>query len=264
MRAFSSNGTRERAARESAIVKSVINRLALPGAMAIFLLLSLAYWWLENLPHEIFGTVLFLSLAWHIFVNRFWFKNSLRGQYDTRRLVILTFHLVLAVNMVVLLLTSFVISKSAFSFLPIPDSIYLREIHWFSAYWVMVIVGVHLGLHWTRVMAMTRSTLDLPPGSVIRTLVIRLAIMLLAGFGTWSFSVLGVWTKLTFTYSLDFWDFTASVTPFFGHWAGVVALPAIITHYLMAWRRNRARTVPASRQMRGTAGAEVSEDVAGA
>ena len=60
------------------------------------------------------------------------------------------------------------------------------------------------------------------------------------GFGTWSFTVLGVWGKLTFSYSLDFWDFTASVAPFFGHWAGVIALPAVLTHYLLAlWVRPR-------------------------
>jgi predicted MFS family arabinose efflux permease len=65
---------------------------------------------------------------------------------------------------------------------------------------------------WTLVCA--RFLSGLPQGAYLGA-----ATVLLAGFGAWSFSVLGVWTKLTFTYSLDFWDFTASVTPFFGHWA---------------------------------------------
>ena len=33
---------------------------------------------------------------------------------------------------------------------------------------------------------------------------------------------------------LDFWNFRASVSPFFGHWAGVLALPAVLTHYCLA------------------------------
>ncbi len=45
--------------------------------------------------------------------------------------------------------------------------------------------------------------------------------------------MLSVWTKLTFTYSLDVWNFKTSVTPFFGHWAAGVALPVIVTHYAM-------------------------------
>lgn len=225
-----------------------VTRLALPVAMAILLLFSLAYWWLENLLHELFGTALFALLAWHIAVNRFWFKKLLRGRYDKRRTLTLVLHLLLIGNMLVLLVTSIVISRSVLAFLPIPDSIYLRDIHWFSAYWVMIIVGIHLGLHWTRVMAMVRSSLRVSQENTIRTLMLRITTLLVAGFGVWSFSVLGVWTKLTFNYSLDFWDFTASVTPFFGHWAGVVGLPAIITHFVMVWWRNRRFTAPPTRQ----------------
>src|SRR5215207_3763120 len=226
----------------------ILKRLVLPAAMAILLLLALAYWWLENLPHEIFGTVLFALLGWHFAVNRTWIRNLFRGRYDTRRTITLVLYLLLIANMLVLLITSVVISKSAFEFLPIPDSIYLRDVHWFAAYWVMVIVGVHLGLHWTRVMAMVRTTLRLSPRNSARTLVLRIAAALLASFGVWSFTVLGVWAKLTFTSSLDFWDFTAAVTPFFGYWTGVVSLPAIMAYYGMMMLGSRRAAPKARRQ----------------
>jgi hypothetical protein len=240
---------------------NVVKRLALPAAMATVLLLALAYWWLENMPHEIFGTALFALLGWHIVVNRTWFRNLFRGRYDARRVVTLMLHLLLMANMMVLLVTSVVISKSVFTVLPIPDSIYLRDVHWFAAYWVMIIVGVHLGLHWSRVMAMVRTTFRLSPGKPARTFVLRIAAGLLASFGVWSFTVLGVWAKLTFTYSLDFWDFNASVTPFFGHWAGVVSLPAIITHYGMMALGSR-RTAPEGRQHERQADKGLSRDAA--
>lgn len=223
--------------------QSPVARLLLPAAMALFLLLSLAYWWLENLPHEIFGTAMFVLLVWHTVVNRRWFGNLFRGRYDARRAVVIALHGLLIVNMLILLATSIVISKSLFSALPIPDSIRLREVHWFSAYWVMMIVGIHLGLHWSRVMALIRSSLGLSSSTAastaIRTTLLRVVTGVIAGFGLWSFAVLGVWAKLTFTYSLDVWNFKTSVTPFFGHWAGVLALPAIVTHYGMNRWRNR-------------------------
>lgn len=222
----------------------LIDRLLLPGGMAVFLLLSLAYWWLENIPHEIFGTAMFALLAWHIVVNRFWFKNILRGRYDLRRAVIVALHLFLIVNMIILLATSIAISKSLFSALPIPDSIYMREVHWFSAYWVVVIVGIHVGLHWARVMALSRSILGLSPNNTARMWLLRACAAFLAAVGVWSFVVLGVWNHLTFTYSLDVWNFKTSVTPFFGHWATVVALPAIAMHYLMVGWRKRQRAKP--------------------
>lgn len=217
----------------------LILRLGLPGLMAIAILLSLAYWWLENVAHEIFGSVLFILLTWHIIRNRSWFSKLLRGRYDLVRGAVVGLHLLLIVNMAVLLVTSVVISKTVFAGLPIPDSVYLRDVHWFAAYWVIIVVGIHLGVHWTRVMAMVRTSLSLKSEQANRAWILRF--LSIAGFifGLWSWVALGVGAKLTFTYSLDFWDFTASVAPFFGHWAGVLALPAIVTHYaLLAARRS--------------------------
>jgi hypothetical protein len=232
------------------MVMNSIHRLLVPLAMAGLLLLSLAYWWLDNVPHEIFGVAVFVLIAWHITLNRSWFANLFRGRYNGRRMFTVLLHMLLIANMAVLLVTSVFISKSLLAFLPLPDSTLLREIHWFSAYWVMVVVGIHLGLHWTRVMMLLRLISGRPSGSATRTWLLRTAALALAGFGTWSFWVLGVWGKLTFTYSLDFWDFTASVAPFFGYWAGVIALPAIITHYLMVIvDLQRSRRGPAPRRL---------------
>ncbi|WP_082537294.1 MULTISPECIES: DUF4405 domain-containing protein [unclassified Aureimonas] len=210
--------------------------------MTAMLLLSLAYWWLGNIAHELFGTALFALLVWHVVTNRRWFANLAHGRYDGRRVAKLVLHLLLVINMAVLLVTSVVISKSVFAPLPIPDSIYLREVHWFSAYWVMIVVGIHVGLHWTRVMALVRKTLGLAPGNATRTWTLRLLAAMLGAFGLWSWFVLGVWSKLTFTYSLDFWDFTAAVAPFFGHWVGVLALPAIAAFYVTSLTERQKRT----------------------
>ena len=86
--------------------------------MAVFLLLSLAYWWLDNVPHEIFGTSMFVLIAWHISLNRSWFRNMFRGHYDGRRIVTVFLHLFLIVNMVVLLATSVGISRSVLALTP--------------------------------------------------------------------------------------------------------------------------------------------------
>lgn len=210
--------------------------LLLPCVMLTFLLLSLAYWWLENVPHEIFGSLFFILLAWHISRHKSWFNGLLKGRYNKRRVVTVVLHAALLVNMIVLLLTSIVISKTVFGFLPI-DSIYLREVHWFSAYWVMVIVGIHLGLHWVKVMGLSRIFFRLNDNTY-RKIALRISVVIIVALGMWSYSILSIWTKLTFTYSLDVWNFKTSVTPFFGHWLTVIALPAVVTHYVMKfWRR---------------------------
>lgn len=213
--------------------------LLLPCVMLTFLLLSLAYWWLENVPHEIFGSLFFILLVWHISRHKSWFNGLFKGRYDKRRIVTVLLHAALLVNMIVLLLTSIVISKTVFGFLPI-DSYYLREIHWFSAYWVIVIVGIHLGIHWMRIMGLSRVLMRLTD-NIYRKIFLRIAVVAILALGVWSYSVLGVWTKLTFTYSLDVWNFKTSVSPFFGHWLTVMALPAVVTHYAMKYWRHQSR-----------------------
>jgi hypothetical protein len=215
--------------------KLLANRLLLPLVMASLLTLALAYWWLDNRRHEIFGTGLFVLLAWHLWLSRAWFKGLARGRFGIRRIIVAMLHLWLALNMAILFLTSVLISRSVTGMGPATDSITLIEIHWFSAYWVLIAVAVHVGIHWRRVMALFDGAFGLRP-SKIRTAVLRLAAAALTACGVWSFIELGVMTKLTFGYSIEFWDFTASVTPFFVYWATVIAGTACVAHYLMSLR----------------------------
>lgn len=223
-------------------------RLGTAVAMFALLMLSLAYWWLENVPHEIFGTALFLLLAWHLYTNRFWFTNLFKGRYNARRVVVSAFHLLLAINMLVLLVTSMIISKSLFVFLPFPDSVPLRDLHWFSAYWVMVAVGIHLGIHWSRVMTMTRTALGIAPRQARGVWVLRVATLVGVGLGIWGLPALDVWTKLTFNFSLNFWNFNQSVVPFFVYWTAAVVVPATVTHYGITAIRTLTRARQTSRQ----------------
>lgn len=211
--------------------RSALLRLGTAVAMFSLLLLSLAYWWLENVAHEIFGSALFLLLAWHFYTNRFWFANLFRGRYNARRVVVSAFHLLLAINMLVLLVTSMIVSKSLFAFLPFPDSVPLRDLHWFSAYWLMVAVGIHLGVHWSRVMRMTRTALGIAPRQARGVWVLRVATLAGCGLGLWGLPALELWTKLTFNFSLNFWNFNQSVVPFFVYWTAAVVVPATVTHY---------------------------------
>ncbi|WP_261335444.1 DUF4405 domain-containing protein [Rhizobium leguminosarum] len=223
--------------------RSLRTRLAVAGAMAVLLLLALGYWWLDNLPHELFGTAMFVLLAWHVYTNRTWFKNLAKGHYGLRRALVVVFHLALILNMLILLASSLFISKALFRFLQLPDGPLVSEIHWFSAYWTIVAVGVHLGLHWSRLVGIARSAFNLPCAGQTTAWIGRALAVAAAGLGIISFPVLEVGTKLSFGYSVDFWDFEASVMPFFVRWAAVLLLVSVVTYHgdLVLARLSRRR-----------------------
>lgn len=216
-----------------------VRRLAVPALAGAMLLLTLAYWWQSNLVHELAGIAMFGLVARHIHVNRAWIFRVFHGPYDSRRWLVTALHLGLLANMLLLVVTSLVISQSVFAFLPMPTNVTVRDLHWLGAYWLVMTVGIHLGLHWSRVMALARSVLRITTKSVLRSWVLRLLALILVLVGAWSWGTMGVGTKLSWGRSLDFWDFGRSVAPFFVHWASVLAMPSVLTHYIfkLQWSR---------------------------
>lgn len=211
-------------------MKSPLARLVLDGGATLLLMLALAYWWLGNLTHELAGTALFVLLGRHLVNNSFWWGALRKGRYDLRRRIGAILTMLLAITMAVLLATSFAISRSLFAWLPLPDSFTVSEIHMFAAYWVMVIVGLHIGLNWNRVAALLR---NIGLRGTVRRWLGWFAGLALAAQGLRSAAVMDLWTRLRFDYSLVMWDFNEQTAGFFGHWLAIIALFAVAMHAAM-------------------------------
>lgn len=211
-------------------MKSPLMRLALDGGATVLLMLTLAYWWRGNLTHELAGTALFALLGRHLVNNGYWWRGLRRGRYDLRRRIGLVLTALLAVAMAVLLATSFAISRSLFAWLPLPGSFTLGEIHMFAAYWVVVIVGLHIGLNWNRVSVPSRNPELRAAAWPWLGWTFGLG---LAALGLRSAAVMDLWTRLRFDYSIVMWDFNEQAPAFFGHWLAILALFAVAMHAAM-------------------------------
>lgn len=220
-------------------MKSPLARLILDGGATVLLMLALAYWWLGNLTHELAGTALFVVLGRHLINNSYWWAALRKGRYDTRRRIGVLLNTALALAMIVLLATSFAISRSLFAWLPLPDSFTLGEIHMFAAYWVMAIVGLHIGLNLNRVTALLRNLGMRATAWRWLGWVVGLA---LAVQGVRSVAVMDLWTRLRFDYSLVMWDFNNQVVGFFVHWLAIIALFAVAMHVAMLGLGRPAKT----------------------
>ena len=74
-------------------------------------------------------------------------------------------------GMLALLFTSPMISQSVFNFLPIGSGSTTRALHILAAWWLLLLVAVHLGLRWPIVMNAT--TLGISKTHWLRTLALR-------------------------------------------------------------------------------------------
>lgn len=122
-------------------------KLGLDFTMTVLFLLSLAYPFTGNLPHELLGTALLVCFILHNLLNAGWYKGLLRGNYNARRTVLTGVNLLLVGVMAGLILTGILISREVFSFLQLDGVWAARRWHSFFAYWGFLLSAIHLGLH---------------------------------------------------------------------------------------------------------------------
>lgn len=206
-------------------------RLALDGLALCLLLVGLAYWWLGNLVHELVGTGMFLLLIVHNVFNRRWYGTISKARREPRVRLNTWLTLALALVMLTLLITSVLISKALSGIMSPFAGFTVRQIHTVAAYWVLVIVSIHLGFRWALIMGVTRGLLGIKAPSAIRTQALRGAAAALAIHGVWSAFELGLGTKLSMRMTLDWWNFEESVAGFFVHCFAVSALCISATYY---------------------------------
>lgn len=216
-------------------------RLALDFIAAGLLLAALAYWWLDNAAHELIGTGMFLLLVVHNLFNRRWYGTLGKTRREARGLITVAANLSLLAAMVVLLVTSVMISRSLFGFLALEGGVTARQLHILAAYWALVIAAIHLGLHWSIIMAAARGLFGITARNAVRTAILRIAAIAIAACGIHSSFIMGIGSKLGAEVTIDFWDFEASTAGFFLHHMAIVGLYVLLAHYTGTWLRNRKR-----------------------
>ncbi len=116
----------------------------------------------------------------------------------------------------------------------------VRQIHTLAAYWVLVIVAVHLGLRWPMIMGVARNLFGISKPNAIRAWALRLIAVAIAVHGVWSSFELGLGTKLAMQVTLDWWNFEESVAGFFVHSvaiAGLVYFPHLLRQKMASTRK---------------------------
>jgi hypothetical protein len=210
-------------------------RLAFDLIAAGLLLFGLAYWWLGNTVHELAGTGMFLLLIVHNVFNRRWYGRIPKEKRHGRGLFNIGITFALGVAMLVLLVTSVLISNALSGVMSAYGGFTVRQIHTLAAYWVLVIVAIHLGLRWPMIMGVARTLFGISNAKAARTFALRLITAAIAIHGVWSSFALSLGTKLAMQTTLDWWNFEESVAGFFIHCIAIAGLYIALTYYPMSW-----------------------------
>lgn len=157
-------------------------KLGVDLIMSVLFLLSLAYPFTGNFPHEILGTALGICFILHNVLNIGWYASLLKGKYTPFRGVLTLVNLLLLGAMIGLCVTGIFLSREVFSFLELGGSWTARRLHSVFAYWGFILSAIHLGLNGGIIKPHL-----VPLQRIFPKWTVRLTAWLAAGYGFFAF-----------------------------------------------------------------------------
>lgn len=199
--------------------------------MTIILLLLMAYSLVGEAAHEWLGIGMFGLFILHHILNSKWSKNIIKGKYTPYRILQTALVASALVSMLGSMVSGIVISRHAFSFLPITGGqSWARTLHMLSAYWGFAFISLHLGLHWNTIMAMTKKIFK--KQSAVRSWIVRIIGFLIAGYGIYAFIKRDIGSYMLLKTQFVFFDFDEPMIFFLIDYIAVMVLFVFIGYYL--------------------------------
>ncbi len=199
--------------------------------MTMLLLTAFAHQLIGNLAHEIVGSLMVILFITHNMMNRRWYASIFKGKYPVQRVIGTAVNLMLFADMALLAISAVMISRDVFSFLDMPGGLSIRGVHVLAAHWGLVLVSVHLGLHWSMILGAMKKMAGMSAKNQIRTITLRIAAILIAIYGIKSSFDLEIGSKLTMQSSYGYWDFDNAPAGFFIAYLSIMSLYVFITYY---------------------------------
>jgi hypothetical protein len=204
-------------------------RIVLDIAMTILLLCAYAYRITGDTAHEWIGVSTFILFVAHNIINRRWYKNIFTGKYIFRRIIMTAVNIMLATLIVVLIITGLLHSRKVLAFLHLPGSMELRLIHTTAAYWLLPLIGLHIGLHWGMII----NTFHKNGENRTRKIIARVLAFVFVIFGVWSSFDRDMFSKLFQGFSFYYWDMGRPMILFFACMLSIIGIYVFITYYTL-------------------------------
>lgn len=166
--------------------KKLAGRLILDFIMTVFMIILMGYAVSGALLHEILGITVLVLIAYHNIINIRWFASILKMKDRPQNYKIwirLVINLLMCVNTLLLGISSIIISRSLFAALGIQSSWLWVYLHRATAYLELIMISIHVGMHWKMIMNAFRKMLRLKETNRLRTLILRILAFILAVLG---------------------------------------------------------------------------------
>lgn len=219
----------------------LLNKLALDALMLGLILVEFAYGLTGSTIHELLGLGLLGLFLVHGGWNWGWFRSLLKGRYSGLRRATLTANTLLLISALVMMVSGIVNADLLFRATGVELGWIPREIHTASANWLLILVAIHLGLHWKLVMNETRRRVGLKAPSPARRAGLGVVAALIAIAGMRVSVERSLYARLIAYYSFGDRPVDESLIGFFVQHLAIVGLYASVAYYAVHLMRGARR-----------------------
>ena len=197
--------------------------------MTLLFIILMGYYVTDNTVHEILGTITFVLFILHNILNIKWYKSIFKGKHNFQRTFHIAINFLLFIAMLGMMISGIMISSDVFDFLNIKTTMFGRSLHMISTAWGFVLMAIHVGLHITGIMnklntKMKNSTFEY---------VYYFILLLLIGFGIYSFISLHLWEEMFLLVDFKFFDYEQSVTLFYLKYVAILIALALGIYFIL-------------------------------
>ena len=211
--------------------KKAICRILVDMLMTVALLFLMTYNMLGDAFHEWVGAGMLVLFLLHHILNFKWSRAIFRGKYTAYRILQTVLVFAILLTMLGSLVSGIILSRHVFTFLGIDGGrSFARTLHLVCAYWNLVLLSVHLGLHWNSMMAMAKRVSGKP--SAIRTWVLRIFAFIVAGYGVLAFLNRDIGSYMTLRTQFVFFDYEEPLFFLLADYLAIMGLFVFVGHYM--------------------------------
>jgi uncharacterized membrane protein len=142
-------------------------------------------------------------------------------------------NILLLLSMTALIITGLLHSRTVLVFLRLPGGMIIRLIHTTAAWWGIILIAVHVGLHWGIIMNTFRKLLKIREENRIRKIAMRIVALAVVTFGVWSSFDRDMFSKLFLGFSFGYWPEERPAILFFAAILSIMGMYIFIAYYAL-------------------------------
>lgn len=192
-----------------------ILKIFIDAVMAILLPLLMAQALVGETAHEWLGIAMTLLFIMHHILNRKWYGSLFKGRYTPMRVFGMVINALLSVCACVLTASGILMSDHAVPALSVNKGMAAwRILHLLASHWGLVFMSIHMGVHGSMVFGMVRKLTKTEKRCDVRTVILRILAVGIAGYGFCSLIHRKFFEYLFLKSQFVFFDFSESLTKF--------------------------------------------------